>query len=179
MKKEDIGEGQEVQETPKTTEERLVSIEDKLNKTSRWAAVVAIIGTLLGTGGLAGLYMIKSQITFNQAQARQKDAETASKELETISLNHAKTIESLRAIIEQLSADNQSNRAKEVRKILLDFEFDFQKRLSQQRNKRGLFATSTIEEDAAEIKELQNKCIIRLDKLQSAVQDTKKNQKPK
>jgi hypothetical protein len=45
MKKEDIGEEQDVQETPKTIEERLGSIEDKLNKTSRWAAVFALLGT--------------------------------------------------------------------------------------------------------------------------------------
>ena len=82
-------------------------------------------------------------------------------------------------IIEQLSADNQSSRAKEVRNILLDFELDFQKRLSQQRNKQGPFATPNIEVDAGEIKELQNQCMRRLDKLQSTVQDTKKNQKPK
>jgi len=176
MRKKNITEEQQVKASSTTLEERLESIESKLDKTSRWTVIVAIVGVLLGTGGLAGIYSIKSQVSINQAQARQKDAEAASKELEIISLNHAKTVESLRALIEQLSANDQSNSVKEVQKILLDTELDFQQRLMHQRNQPVQFTTiQNVKEEATGIKELQMRCINRLDELREAVKKKSEN----
>ena len=165
MRKKNVAENQNEKAAPKTIEERLESIDSKLDKTSRWTIILAVVGALLGTGGLAGIYSINSQVSINQAQARQKDAEAASKELEIIALNHAKTIESFRRIIEHLAATNQRNEVEEVQKILIDAELDFQKRLMQQRNPK-------LEEEAARIKQLQISCIDRLEQLQTATKNT-------
>lgn len=163
MSKKNIAKEQDVDDSTKTIEGRLESIESKLIKTSRWTIIVAVVGAILGTSGIAGIYSINSQISINQAQVRQKDAEAASKELENISLNHAKTIESLRLIIEQLSTNSQSDKAKEVRQILLDTELDFQQRLMRQRNQAKTF--TNVLEEAKEVRELQIQCRSRLDKV--------------
>jgi hypothetical protein len=172
MRKKQIAKEHSMKTSPRTIEERLESIETQLGKTTRWTVIVAVVGALLGTGGLAGLYSINSQVAINQAQARQSGAEAASKELEIISLNHAKTIESLRKIIEQMSANNQLAAVEEVRKILLQTELDFQERLMHQRN-------PNIEEEAARIKELQIRCINRLDELRETAKNNQSGKAPK
>ena len=113
--------------------DRLSAVEKKAGKQMWSTAIIAVLAALLGSGGVAGILSVTSQRGVQEADARLKEAEArlkvadaSAKELQNISDRHAKSIESLERIIQDLKISGKASKADAIKEIMLQQEADFQ-----------------------------------------------------